>query len=426
MLLSIVLKNKRKIFVFFLLALLFYRSPFIFLNGRFMAEEGSVFFKYAYLNNFFDTLFFIDFLSGYMNLWANISAIISNLFPLKFSPLVSNYLSLIPKLLIIIYIFYKKNIFIDNFYYQIIFILIIFISPLNVPEIWMNSINSQIFFAVIVFFLIFLKYDKSKYDIVDSSILTIAGLTGVYSCIFFPIYLLKFIYYKTKQDFLNFIILSISAFFQLAIVVYSKFSNSLYEGKLHAINSELIINFVYNILVKSFLGTDLTKYIYYNFLNKIDLIFLSIVIIFLLVAILFFNLNSLKNINLKKKKYQENKLILITILYAFISTSFLVLIGGTGDYVGGRYAALPSFYFLVFFIFIHKLSKKNFLKYLSLFFLTSSIFFGSISFKNNDYSHYLECNGCPNWFDEVKKFNQDNTYLMKIWPYPQKAMQLSN
>ena len=121
MLLSIVLKNKRKIFVFFLLALLFYRSPFIFLNGRFMAEEGSVFFKYAYLNNFFDTLFFIDFLSGYMNLWANISAIISNLFPLKFSPLVSNYLSLIPKLLIIIYIFYKKNIFIDNFYYQVIF-----------------------------------------------------------------------------------------------------------------------------------------------------------------------------------------------------------------------------------------------------------------------------------------------------------------
>jgi hypothetical protein len=177
-----------------------------------MAEEGSVFFKYAYLNNFFDTLFFIDFLSGYMNLWANISAIISNLFPLKFSPLISNYLSLIPKLLIIFYIFYKKNIFIDNFYYQIIFILIIFISPLNVPEIWMNSINSQIFFAVIVFFLIFLKYDKSKYYIVDSFNLDYSWINWCYSCIFFPIYLLKFIYYKTKQDFLNFIILSICIF----------------------------------------------------------------------------------------------------------------------------------------------------------------------------------------------------------------------
>jgi hypothetical protein len=426
MFLSILKKKRREIFIFFLLALLFYRSPHIFLNGRFMAEEGSIFFKFAYLNNFFDTLFFIDFFSGYINLWANISAIISNLFPLKFSPLISNYLSLIPKFLIIFYAIYKKNIFIDNFYYQIIFILIIFISPLNVPEIWMNSINSQIFFAIIVFFLIFLKYDKSKYYRVNAFILVIAGLTGFYSCIFFPIYFLKFIYHKTKQDFLNFIILSICTFLQLTVVTYSKFSNALYEGKLHLINSELMINYVYNVIIKSFLGTDLTKYIYYNFLNNINLIFLSMVIVILLIAILILNLNNLKNINLKKKNYQENNFILITILYSFIATSFLVLIGGVGDYVGGRYAALPSFYFLVFFIFIHKFSKKSLLKYLSLILLTSSIFFGGISFKDNDYSYYLECKGCPNWFDEVKKFNQDNTYLIKIWPYPRKTMQLFN
>ena len=426
MLLSIVLKSKREIFIFFVLALLFYRSPYIFLNGRFMAEEGSVFFKYAYLNNFFDTLFFVDFLSGYMNLWANISAIISNLFSLKFSPLISNYLSLIPKLLIIFYTMYKKNIFLDKFYYQIIFILIVFISPLNVPEIWMNSINSQIFFAIIVFFLVFLKYDRSKFYIVDTFILVTAGLTGIYSCIFFPIYFLKFIYHKTKQDFLNFIILSFCTFFQLIIITFSKFSSMLYEGKLHLVNSELMINFVYNVFVKSFLGTDLTKYIYYNFLNNINLIFLSMVVVILLIAILMMNLKSLRNINLKKKKYQENNFILITILYSFISTSILVLIGGVGDYVGGRYAALPSLYFLVFFIIIHKLSKRSFLKYLSLILLTSSIFFGGISFKNNDYSHYLKCKGCPNWIDEVAKFNQDNKHVIKIWPYPKKTMQLFN
>ena len=138
------------------------------------------------------------------------------------------------------------------------------------------------------------------------------------------------------------------------------------------------------------------------------------------------NLKSLRNINLKEIDYQENNFILITILYSFISTSILVLIGGVGDYVGGRYAALPSLYFLVFFIIVHKLSKKSFSKYLSLILLTSSIFFGGISFKNNDYSHYLKCKGCPNWIDEVAKFNQDNKYLIKIWPYPRKTMQLFN
>ena len=421
--LEVFTKRKKEIFFFLLLILFFYRSPYIFLNGRFMAEEGNVFFKYAYLNNFFSSLFFIDFLSGYMNLWANISAIFSNMFSLKFAPIVSNYLSLVPKLIIIIYSLNRDNLLLNKFYLNAVFVLIIFISPLNVPEIWMNSINSQIFFAMLVFFLVFIKYDNSRYNIVDAFILFISGLTGIYSCILLPIFILKFYLFKAKQDYLNLIVLGICTLFQFAIVIYSKFSNSLYEGKLHSVNPELIVNFTYNVLIKSFLGTDLTKYIYNNFLININLSLISLIIILIFAANIFLFLNHLKKIFLKNK---EIKLILIATLYAFISTSILVLIGGTGDYVGGRYAALPSFYFLVFFIIIIKLSKIKFLKYLSLFLLTSSIFFGAVSFKNNDYSQYLQCQNCPNWLNEIKKFDQDKTYPMKIWPYPNKTMQLTN
>jgi len=421
--LEVFVKRKKEFFFFLLLILFFYRSPYIFLNGRFMAEEGNVFFKFAYLNNFFSSLFFIDFLSGYMNLWANISAIFSNMFSLKFAPIASNYLSLVPKLIIIIYSLNRDNLLLNKFYLSAVFVLIIFISPLNVPEIWMNSINSQIFFAMLVFFLVFIKYNNSKYNIVDAFILFISGLTGIYSCILLPIFILKFYLFKTKQDFLNLILLGICTLLQFVIVIYSKFSNSLYEGKLHAVNPELIVNFTYNVLIKSFLGTDLTKYIYNNFLININLSLISLVIILIFTAIFFLFLNHLKKIFLKNK---EIKLILIATFYAFISTSILVLIGGTGDYVGGRYAALPSFYFLVFFIIIIKLSKIKFLKYLSLFFLTSSIFFGAVSFRNNDYSQYLQCQNCPNWLDEIKKFDQDKTYPLKIWPYPSKTMQLTN
>lgn len=417
------MKKKKEIFFFLLLILFFYRSPYIFLNGRFMAEEGNVFFKFAYLNNFFSSFFFIDFFSGYMNLWANISAIFSNMFSLKFAPIVSNYLALIPKLIIVIYSLNRDNLLFNKFYYNVLFVLIIFVSPLNVPEIWMNSINSQIFFAMWVFFLVFTKYNNSKYNILDTFILFVSGLTGIYSCILFPVYILKFYLFKTKQDFLNLIVLCICTFLQFVIVIYSKFSNSLYEGKLHAINPELIINFTYNVLVKSFLGTDLTKYIYNNYLINVSLSLISSVIIFLLIIFIFLFLNHQKKSFLNNK---ENKFIQIAILYAFISTSILVIIGGTGNYVGGRYAALPSFYFLVFFIIIIKLSKINFLKYLSLFFLVNSIFFGFINFKNNDYSKYLQCQNCPNWDDEIKKFDQDKNYPLKIWPYPRKTMLLTD
>ena len=101
MLINFIDKRKKEIFFLTLLVIFFYRSPYIFLNGRFMAEEGSLYFANAYKFGFLYSLLFVDFTSGYLNLWANIAGIISNLFDLKVAPLVSNYVSLIPKIFII-------------------------------------------------------------------------------------------------------------------------------------------------------------------------------------------------------------------------------------------------------------------------------------------------------------------------------------
>ena len=141
MLIELLDKRKKEIFILFLLILFFYRSPFIFLNGRFMAEEGEIFFANAYRYNFFYSLFFVDFVSGYLNFWANISGIFSNFFDLKISPLISNYLSLIPKILIVYFVLYTNFLITKNSWQKILFCLIVFICPQNVPEIWMNSIN---------------------------------------------------------------------------------------------------------------------------------------------------------------------------------------------------------------------------------------------------------------------------------------------
>ena len=43
------LKNYKILFLLFILFLIFYRSPYIFLNGRFIAEEGSFWFRNAFL-----------------------------------------------------------------------------------------------------------------------------------------------------------------------------------------------------------------------------------------------------------------------------------------------------------------------------------------------------------------------------------------
>ena len=106
--------------------------------------------------------------------------------------------------------------------------------------------------------------------------------------------------------------------------------------------------------------------------------------------------------------------------------------GAVDDYVGGRYAALPSFYLLmivlVFYIF---LDKFNF-KYFFLLILMTSILIGAYEFRppiknvKHQYIKYLDCVNCPNWENEINNFQQDKSYRLKIWPYPRKTMSLIN
>ena len=49
-------------FLFIIILISFYRSPYIFLNGRFGGEEGSKYFVYVWENGFFKGLFYLKML----------------------------------------------------------------------------------------------------------------------------------------------------------------------------------------------------------------------------------------------------------------------------------------------------------------------------------------------------------------------------
>ena len=42
------------------------------------------------------------------------------------------------------------------------------------------------------------------------------------------------------------------------------------------------------------------------------------------------------------------------------------------------------------------------------------------------YIKYLDCIDCPNWSDEIEKYNQNKDIRLNIWPYPDKQMSLNN
>ena len=80
-------KNYKLLFFSFLCLLIFYRSPYIFLNGRFIAEEGQWWFNNVFINGSLSGFTYVYWGSNYFNFWANISSVVASLFPLEYAPL---------------------------------------------------------------------------------------------------------------------------------------------------------------------------------------------------------------------------------------------------------------------------------------------------------------------------------------------------
>ena len=384
-----------------------------------MAEEGSIFFSYAFNKSFLSSIFYIDFNSGYYNLWANISATIASWFKLEVAPLVTTYLSLIPKLFIFYFILYGNSFLFNNLKNKYIGCLIFLVSPAIVAEVWANTINSQLFFCMLMLIYCFEDFNKKKLNIVVMISIFFAGMSGLYSTILAPIFFFKYKNFKKTQDRYNYYIISFCLLVQLLIVLYAKFNNFIYQNKIHSINLELFINFIYNVIFKSILGMQ--SKIIISTIN-FDPIYYLFIISMLLFFILCYLFKKYKNY-LLKNVYSS-----LSLIYSFFAISLFVMIGGVSNYVGGRYAVVPSIIFLLIFMHLSNLLNAFKIKYLFLTVLITSLSFGFYEYKtNNKYYEFLECVSCPNWSTEVQNWRQQPNYILKIWPYTMnKNMSLKN
>lgn len=399
-----------KILLFFLFfGLIFFRSPYIFFNGRFMSEEGTIFFANAFNHGFLYSLLFVDFNSGYINFWANLSGIFASWFPLEFSPRASNLFSAMPMLIVTYYILFEKSYLFLDLKKKIIGCLLVIVSPFIVTEVWLNSINSQIFLGIFTLITALINFENCKLKFTVLFLLFISGISGVYSCALTPIFLYKYIKFGNSQDKYNFYILLICTILQFLLIIYSKTSGSLYPGKIHGLNFDLIINYFYNIIVKSFFGYSITNY-FLKFL-KLNIFFYILIISIFGLFLFYFSIKFLKNT-------VSSNFTILSLTYSFLAISGLVLIGAVDNYVGGRYAVLPSLSLvLIIFAFSIFVTNKNF-SYILSFFVFFSLSVGIYEYKfNNKYKHFILCYECPNWKNEVAKWKKNKNYPLKIWPY---------
>ena len=410
-------KNYKYILILIVLLICFYRSPYIFLNGRFLAEDGSVWFSNAYSYGFLKGITQIYFGTQYFNLWANITSVIAILFPLKFAPLVTVYMAFLAQLYLYVFIIFGESNFLTNKLDKIIGVFIVIITPAMVPQVWLASNVSQVYFSITTILIYFQRENiKNFYYKFSPYLLLVSSLSSIIPCLLSPFFVLKYLKQKSKFNLINALLISIGTIFQFILFFYIKLSGleALSDGPRYIVNFEKIFNFTYNVVVKSFLGRDLTQNIYFNFdylQNNLILIALLIIL-----AIIFLKASL---VHIKKDK------ILKTLIFFFLLQSILVIYAAKFDQVQGRYAVIPSI-LLIFCVYrIFQISERN-LRYFCSILITMSFLTGLYEYKTNTkYPELLMCmTHCPNWKSEIKQWEQDENYKLKIWQYPQKTMSL--
>ena len=193
MIIQKLLKHKLKISILIIISFFSYwRSPYIFKHGRFMAEEGSKHFANAWENGFWEGLFYVEMEAGYFNFIANLLTAISSLINIELSPMITVYGSLIFILLPSYFLLFRESLFFDTNSKKIIGSFLLFITPPFVPEIWVNSINTQIYLCISSILILFMINLNNLQKKINHIFIFVAGFSGVYTCCLLPLFATNF------------------------------------------------------------------------------------------------------------------------------------------------------------------------------------------------------------------------------------------
>ncbi|MBE2295014.1 MAG: hypothetical protein IAF00_08675 [Phycisphaerales bacterium] len=377
-------------FNFFLIisaALIIYlKAPNIIIFPRFWAEEGTVHFKFAYENNLIDNILFVYWKVGYYNLFTNFATEIASLISLTYAPFITTGFAFVVQLIPYIILLTGNSYLFDKEYKKIFGFLALAFLPSMIGEIWLNTINSQIWFGLIGLLLLFENFEKisNQRKYFYRSLFFIGGLTGLYSLVFYPLFAVKVILERNKEIVICFFILTITLFIQLYIFYLAMDFNLLNEKRFSSIGTQSIQSIFFSQFTASIIG------------KNTNLIFI------LIITISFFYICIPIN---KKDK------ISIALFLSWFGMAAFTILGSFHGNPGGRYAIISGY--IVLFYLIHNLNYGEKKSILITFMLLIAILIGFFNYINKDIA--LQCDG-KNWNNEVKIFLGDKKYKLSECP----------
>jgi hypothetical protein len=197
-------------------ALIYLRDPRYFTQPRFWAEEGMLHFAFSYNHGGLAALFQPQI--GYLNFWPNLATLLANLAPLESAPLVTTLMALLVQLLPVALIFWSRSPLWQGWWRKALGAAIcLFVALTN--EVWLNTVNSFTFFAVIVFLILVEAAPASRpRQWIYRLILVFGGLTGTMACFLTPLFFVQAWLEKKGERLLQASILTADCLVQIGII----------------------------------------------------------------------------------------------------------------------------------------------------------------------------------------------------------------
>lgn len=385
-------KTVDRIFLSVLIIYTFYlvfRSPEIFIYGRFFAEEGSQWWSYSIKNSFVETLMYSPS-GGYFCLSCNLQIALTKFFNIKYQPLLTVWTSYLFFLLpsILFYTSSKNNYSSINRLYG--GILLIIIPSMNFLEAFVNILSTPLYLAISFFIIIYFEFKNSnsfeKYF--KYFIIFLALFSYYYSIFLIPFVLIKlFNKFEYNYLFITLLISVVAIFVHLNIYYFSFLNNTLGFRNLNL--SFSTVQFLEIIPLSTSINLFSEKYYREDLFKLISTFFV------------FFSFYKSKMRN--KKKY--------TFILLIIFQMILIYFGSAGSQFYGRYAVVISS--ILFLFYIDFFIERNIMKYFVIYIFFISIF----NFYSQGGRYFIDCNeNCVVWPNQITNVESNVQDLYIHWP----------
>lgn len=385
------LKNNSLYFLFLLFFILFLleRSPEIFFNGRFFAEEGAVWWSYSLVNSYLNTLIYSPASGGYVCLICNLQIMGTKLVPIQFGPFFTVYSSVIISFLPSFTMLQLSKNSINNISRIYISILLLILPSMNFLEVFANSISSPQFLAISVFIILIYGLKNNRFIKFQYLTIFIGFLSYYYSLFLLPCFVLR--YFQTKSKFYKIPIIFglFSVLVHLNVIIflltnqsffYRNFSTSF---EFYPTINNLALSFSIN-----FFGEKLYR--------ENGFQYFSLIIVFALILVFINN---------------ENKHKVFITAIALIGQIILIYFGQIGESYYGRYAVVAST--IAIFIIFHLFSEKKYFIYI----FTILLLISFNNFRTQGGKYFISCDSyCTSWQEQILYINNGDLDKYIHWP----------